>query len=85
MVWIFQFKMPPLLLKDEGSETGIEHSIQIYINKIIEILQVLAGYWITGFIRIGKSIKKGFERPFQKLHKGLFYWIFSRPAEHGML
>ena len=79
-----QFKMPPLLLENKRRQSGIKDGVQIDVNKIVEVLYVLAGHRIAGFVGIGHGIEKGLHRALQKLYKRFLDRVFSRPTEYGV-
>src|SRR5260370_387162 len=57
--------MPAFLLEDLRRQARLEHRIQIDIDKIVEILNILACHRIARLIRKRHGIEKGIERTLQ--------------------
>ena len=68
-----QIIMPALLTQGVFVlvEGRIEHSVQIDVHQVMEILIVAAGNWIHGLIREGHSVQKGVQRALDQIHERL--------------
>ena len=55
-VLFFDVIVPSLLLQNMGREPGIEDGIEVYVNEVIEILEILAGHRVAGLVGISKGI-----------------------------
>jgi len=68
-----QIIMPALLTQGVFVlvEGRIEHSVQIYVHQVMEILIVAAGNGIHGLIREGHSVQKGVQRTLNEVYEGL--------------
>ena len=68
-----QIIMPALLTQGVSVlvEGRIEHSVQIYVHQVMEVLIVAAGNGIHGLIREGHSVQKGVQRTLDEVYEGL--------------
>ena len=76
------------LLHEDGAvlgDHGAEHRVQIYRNKVHEVFVVAARHRVHRFIRERKGVQEGVHGALDQIHKGLFYRILPRAAEHRML
>ena len=67
-----------LLVSDAG---GVQHSIQVHIHKVVEVLGVGGGHGVAGAVRVGERVQEGVQAAFHQLDKGLLDGVF--PGEGG--
>ena len=68
-----QIIMPALLTQGVFVlvEGRIEHSVQIDVHQVMEVLIVAAGNGIHGLIREGHCVQKGVQRTLDEVYEGL--------------
>mmetsp|Transcript_26248 Transcript_26248/g.62601 ORF Transcript_26248/g.62601 Transcript_26248/m.62601 type:complete len:221 (+) Transcript_26248:1086-1748(+) len=63
LVLLLHLIVPSLLGKHPGvaDGTGMEDSIQVDIDKVVEVLEIAAGHWVAGSVRKSHSIQEGLQ------------------------
>ncbi len=78
--------MPSLLAEDSllVINAGIEHSIQVYMHQVLEVLVIAACQRVQGLVRICHGIQKRVQGSLHQFHKRILHWELPGAAEHGM-
>mmetsp|Transcript_11191 Transcript_11191/g.25072 ORF Transcript_11191/g.25072 Transcript_11191/m.25072 type:complete len:255 (+) Transcript_11191:2371-3135(+) len=87
IVLVLDLVMPTLLSQDARITqcSRVEHSVQVDVDEVVEVLKVAARHWVAGAVWERHSIQERLQARLQQLHKGLFEWVLAAAAENGVL
>lgn len=75
-----EFEAMPFLQEAEFIEVGVEYSIQIHFEEIVEIFGYLGGSGVASEVGAGKGIHEGVEASSLHGEEWVFYRVFLRTA-----
>ena len=79
--------MPPFLKEDlfRFIDPRIKNRIKIHAHKVHQILLIRACNRVNCFVRERHRVQKSLHAALEQVNERLFYWVFFRPAQNGML